>query len=168
MANDAHIALFNTFGKEDPHSVGLAKLLNELYPKFAKQLFHRNPFMERLVKSNFNPMEMLDYPICGKCETLAAPTDPIIKNGRVIQRCGCMAEGCGAITNSPVTLRTWMIDELKHKAPADIAEIAEIAVDYTALSMMRKAMGEYERVLGKTEEQRKAGLLKADGTPYRA
>ena len=166
MSNDAHRAMFNTFLQPDPHSMGLLKLLQELYPSFAKRIFQRNPFMQKVVMSNLNPMDIMEYPICGKCETLAAWSGVVEKNGKLYQKCTCFAEGCGHTTVNPITMRQWMMEELKHKAPPDIAEIAEIAVDVVSQKMMRMALHDYEKAVGKLkpEQHRKMGILMPDGS----
>ena len=166
MSNDAHRAMFNTFLKPDPHSMGLLKLLKEIYPAFAKQLFRNNKFMEKVVLSNLNPMDMMDYPICGRCETLAAWSGVAEKNGKYYQKCTCFADGCGHTTVNPITLRQWMTEELKHKAPPDVAEIADIAVDIVSQKMMQMAFRDYEKAVGRLKPQREKqmGILMPDGT----
>ena len=166
----AHDMMLQSFANPDPHSVGLYNLLKEIYPNFAKQLFHRNPFMQKVVLSGFNPMEMLEYPICGRCETLAAWDLPVVRNGKRIPACSCLAEGCGHKTLNPITLRAWMLEELKHKAPPDIADIAEVAVDLIAMKMSQMAMRDYQSaVLGiKAKQNDQSGIVGADGTALKS
>jgi len=144
---DAHIATYNSFLAPDPASFGVYKLFEQFYPAFAKRIFQYNPFMKKIVMSGFNPMFILNYPVCGRCETLAAWSDTIIVNEKKVKTCYCFADGCGSTTRNPVTLREWMIDELKHKAPPDIAEQAEFVVDDIAMSFMRIAKAQLENVL---------------------
>jgi hypothetical protein len=151
--SDAHIATYNNFLAPDPASFGVYKLMEQFYPAFAKRLFNNNPFMRKIVMSNLNPMFILEYPICGKCETLAAWSDTIVVNDRKIKTCYCFANGCGNTTRNPVTLREWMIDELKHKAPPDIAEQAYFVVDDIAMSFMRIAKTQLESVLKEHREK---------------
>lgn len=132
-------AMFNMFAQNDPHSFAVLKMLQDLYPAFGKKIFEGNPFMMKLVLSGMNPMDMLEYPVCGKCETLAAWTDSKRTKHGIVRYCGCMADKCGAITKNPITLKTWLKEELKKKAPPDIAEQAEIAVDRVAETMCRMA-----------------------------
>ena len=166
MSNDAHKAMFNTFLQPDPHSMGLLKLLKEIYPAFAKRIFQKNKFMEKIVLSNLNPMDIMEYPICGRCETLAAWSGVAERNGKYYQKCTCFADGCGHTTVNPITLRQWMMEELKHKAPPDIAEIAEIAVDIVSQKMMQMAFRDYEKAVGRLKPQREKqmGILMPDGT----
>lgn len=158
---EAHAAMYQSFANPDPHSMGLLKLLKEIYPQFAKRIFQNNKTMELLVMYGMNPMDMLDYPICGRCETLAAWAG-YTKSG--VHQCKCFADGCGATTNNPVTMREWMLDELRHKAPPDIAEIAEVAVDVTAMYMMKMALNEVAKASGKVPQEEKMGILMPDGT----
>ena len=145
--SDAHIAMYNSFLAPDPASFGVFKLMQELYPAFAEKLFYNNPFMQKIVMSSLNSMFIMEYPICGRCETVAAWDKTIIVNDKKIKTCYCFAEGCGSTTKNPVTLREWMVDELRHKAPRDIAEQAYFIVDDIAMSFMRIAKYQLELAL---------------------
>ena len=128
----ARQAIFNSFNLPDEHSFGVYKALQDLYPSFAKKIFNENPLMHKLVLSGYNPMDVLDYPICGKCETLAAPSGEVIRNGKRVQQCTCVNHKCGHTTTNPVTCRVWMQDELKRKAPEDFFDTIDFVVDAVA------------------------------------
>lgn len=147
IRTDAHNAMFQSFLNPDPNAFGVYKLLNDIYPAFAEKIFYRNKFMEKIVMSNLSPMHILEYPICGRCETLAAWDGYSRKDGRIVNACSCFADGCGHKTINPITFKTWLLDELKRKAPPDIAEIAEYAVDLVAASMLRSAMMNIDNTL---------------------
>jgi hypothetical protein len=137
-ANQAKLVMANANFLPDEHSHGVYKMLMDVYPAFAKKLFQNNYFMQKLVMSGMTPMQILDYPVCGKCETLALYNDYGFKDGRWVSQCTCVAKGCGQTTINPVTLRDWIKDELKHKAPPDFMEVIEYAIDAIASSMIRK------------------------------
>ena len=136
-------------------------MLMDVYPAFANKLFQNNVFMEKLVMSGMNPMAILDYPICGKCETLALFDGYGKKYGKYVERCTCVADGCGASTLSPVTLRDWIKDELKKKAPEEFMEALEYAVDIIASTMIEKYYTENAHILNahSKKAQQKIGVV---------
>jgi hypothetical protein len=159
--------LQKTFMNPDPASLGVYKALDEVYPAFAKKIFENNELMKRLVLSGTNPINILTYPVCGKCETLALPTTSIERGGKKIPRCGCVAKGCGHITVNPVTFRDWLRYELKRKMPESVIVGIETAVDNIAMSMLIKCAGEMRRLEGETNfyHQKAQGLIDAYGNP---
>ena len=134
---DANQAILQSFQARDSHSVGVMEILNELYPAFAKKIFEGNAILETLVMTGYNMMDILDYPICGKCESLALIDEPIIKEGRTIPRCTCVKPGCCVSTIRPVRFRDWIAYELKKKAPPAIMEVIDYAIDDVAEKMLR-------------------------------
>lgn len=164
----SHRAMFNSFLQPDPHSEGVYKFLMDLYPAFAKKVFEGGGFVAKLVRSGLNPIDIMDYHICGRCEALAPLSGFAKKNGRLVNKCTCMKEGCGATTIDPPTFRDWMKDELRHKAPPDIAEVADMAVDAIAMNMMKKAEQELARAMSMDNAKRneKTGILMPDGSMH--
>lgn len=160
--SDKHKAVFNTFRVLDPYSYGVFKMLDDIYPAFAKKIFDENNFMQRLVMSGLNPMYILDYPICGRCETLASMSGYKVKNGRMVDVCTC--HKCGASTTNPVLLREWMRDELKKKSPEKTIDMIDYAVDEVALIMMRKAVREMEELIS---GQKPDSLIDINGKPLK-
>ena len=151
----AHQALTSTFAMPDERSFGVFKMLNDVYPAFAKKILDGNVLMTSLVMSGYNPMDILDYPICGKCETLAPYNGYGIKDGKVVQRCTCVADKCGASTLNPVTLRQWIKYEMKKKVSEDFYEAIELAIDEIAYTMLMKQMMEvnhYMKLHNKKEQ----------------
>lgn len=152
----ARQAVFNSFALPDEKSFGVYKALNDVYPSFAEKLFENNDLMRKIVMSGYNPMDILDYPICGRCETLAAYNGYSVKNGKRYSKCTCMRQGCGHTTINPVTLRVWMKDELKKKVPPEYIDTIEYAVDGIAAKMiqmhmqyLRKLQEDYSNVVRK-------------------
>lgn len=158
---DANRAIMASFLNPDPRSVGVLNAINAFYPAFAQKIFQNNPLMKKIVMSGYNPMSILDYPICGRCETLAAWSDTILRNNRRVRTCGCLAEKCGQITINPVTFRVWMADELRHKVPNDFKEYIEYAVDAVAMQLMRRAYGEINLLQKKAapQQQEEMGVV---------
>lgn len=134
---DTNAAILQSFQARDSHSSGVMEILNEFYPAFAKKIFEGNHILETLVMSGYNMMDILDYPICGKCESLALIDEPIIKEGRTIPRCTCVKPGCCVSTIRPVRFREWIAYELKKKAPPAIMEVMDYAIDDVAERMLR-------------------------------
>lgn len=165
--NQARQSIYKTFASPDPASWGVYKMIDSVYPAFAKKLFHNNKFMEKIVMSGLNPRHILDYPICGRCETLAMPDKPIWKDGRWNSRCGCFADGCGAKTVNPITLRDWLAIELKKKAPPKLIDNIEYVVDRIAIAMLNRIQRESAGIRMKqdAENRRKMGLVDQYGNP---
>lgn len=134
----ARQSIFNQFAMPDEHSFGVFKMLADVYPAFSKKIFEGNELMQKLVVSGYNPMDIMDYPVCGKCETLAPYSGVVVKNGKRVQKCTCVKHGCAATTVNPVTFRNWIKDELKRKAPADFMDALDYAVDKVAKRMLDK------------------------------
>jgi len=145
-ADQYRAAMYRSLLNDDPRSRGVYNALMEVYPAFAKKIFQDNKLMEILVMRGGNPMLILNYPVCGKCETLALPHTPIKQNGKSIPRCGCVSDKCGAITKNPITFREWLVMELKNKVPKDSISVVMNSVDMIALSMMRKSALEMKRL----------------------
>jgi len=161
----ARQSIVNSFSNDNPESLGVYKALEDIYPAFSKKIFENNPFMQMIVMTNQSPMHILDYPICGKCETLAMWDYRGIKDGKSVKACGCFANGCGARTLDPITFRDWLKEELRHKAPPSIVENVEYAVDAVALSLMKKTMFQQKQMMQQEAEMRKykSGLVDANG-----
>lgn len=122
----------------DERSMGVYKMLMDVYPAFSKKLFERNELMNHLVMTGNNPMDILEYPICGSCETLALWNGVIKQGDRYYNKCTCIASGCGHTTIRPITLREWIHMELKKKAPKEFIEAIEFCVDGIASQMVQK------------------------------
>lgn len=169
----AHQMMSNMFSQPDPHNAGVYHKLMEIYPNFAKKVFDSSQFISKLVMIGYDSSDVLDFPICGKCESLAAPTDPrVIKDKvtgqlRSIPQCGCFK--CGTITQSPIKFRDWIKDEVRHKVDKDFLEqlddMLDVAVDLYARQMM--GMAERDLMQALKERNGKAGsILMQDGTEH--
>ena len=154
-------AILQSFSNGNPESIGVFKMIDDVYPAFAKKIFQNNDFMKQIVMSGYSPMHILDYPICGRCETFAALSGFAMKNGKHVSVCSCFAKGCGANTIDPITFRQWLIMELKRKAPPSFAENIEFAVDTAALAMVQKYIREARQQFSKEKigQPQGSGLL---------
>lgn len=163
--NIAHQAMFNSFKNKDPHTEGVYQMLDQMYPAFRKKVFEGSGFIGWLVRSGYDATDVLEYPICGRCESLAALDGYALKDGRYVNRCSCMK--CGHTTINPVSFREWIADELRHKAPQKFLEqlddALDFAVDITAQQMMAKAEHELKQMMG-MESAKNKGLIMPDGT----
>ena len=166
----AYEAMRKVFENPDPRSYGVYRMIQEIYPALAKKMFENSELMRKLVMTQYNPMDILDYPVCGKCESIAAWNGLARKNGKLVRKCTCVADGCHASTADPPTFRTWLVYEMKKKAPADFAEVAEYIVDGMALRLVKKAKDDYVELLKDIREPRNQamGLVNANGKPIRS
>ncbi len=57
-----------TLGKIKTESIESMKFLKNVDPKFAEHMFHQNRIVEAFAMSEFGGIDMLDQPVCGKCE----------------------------------------------------------------------------------------------------
>lgn len=123
----------------DPRTIAVLKALDEVYPAFAKKLLQGNDLMRILVGCTINPMDILDYPVCGRCETLAVhDVSKQSANGSLIEVCRCVKDGCGATTTNPVTVREWLQYELKKRVDKSFFDVVEYMTDAVAMTMMHK------------------------------
>jgi hypothetical protein len=158
-------AMMKSFEMPDERSFAVMKMLNDVYPAFASKLFQGNELMQKLVMSGYNCMDILDYPICGKCETLAAYDGYGLKDGKHVLRCTCMDEKCGHSTLNPPTLRQWVKWELKKKVDDEWFEALDYAVDAIAMSMVNKHKNEMAQATSVFNgERREKCIIMPDGT----
>jgi len=150
----------------DERSVGVLKILRDIYPAFEKKIFESNKIMERLIMSGFNSMDILQYPICGKCETLAPYSLSVIKNGKRVQTCTCMR--CRQTTVNPVTFRDWIKDEIRHKATPEILSILEYAVDRMAERMVQRYTQKANSIVEtqNMQNRHRMGIVMPDGSTH--
>ena len=151
-------ALNKVLTMPNSHAMGVMKLLKEYYPSFAKKVFEGNPLMEKIVMANFGSMDILNHPICNRCEALSAyfryaknPDGTFIfkEDGRKVGVCRCLK--CGSETVNPLTFYDWCLLELKRKAPAHIDTDLIFAVDVVAERLLEDA----KRVYINTREREK-------------
>jgi hypothetical protein len=142
----AHSAMADLFTQKDPHSMGVYKALMDVYPALAKKLFHNNKMMQDLVTSNMNPINILSYPVCGRCETLALWDGRTTKDGKRVRKCTCTAIGCGATTVNPVTFKEWIQYELMKRVPKEFIDALPFMIDDIALAYLSKATREYQEI----------------------
>lgn len=146
-------AMQNMLAQPNSHAFGVMNVLKDYYPAFAKKVFQGNPLMEKMAMANFSSMDILMYPVCGRCEALAAycryaqdENGVTIRDedGRGIGICRCLK--CGAETYNPVTFYNWCLMELKKRAPENIGEELLFAVDVVAERLMQDAKRLYAKV----------------------
>ena len=168
----AHQQMVNMFSNPDPHNQGIYNMLMKLYPAFAKKVFEGSGFIGKLVRMGYDSSDVLDFPICGRCESLAA-LDGYHWNGKqYVNKCTCMKEGCGHTTVNPITFREWIRDEIRHTAPKEVIEqlddLLDMAVDLYAKQMMAKAERDLTEALAlKNGAIRQAGsIIMPDGETH--
>lgn len=157
---DKYDALFNKLLKPNSHSVGVMNLVNKYYPAFARKVLENNPVMRMMAMYGLCSMDILIYPICGHCETLAAYSSYARKeNGQVIMKPNgkpmgiCTCWKCGRDTANPITFKEWCLMELKKKAPESIGEELDIAVDTFAEKIQMDAERMYNIAKAKDKEK---------------
>ena len=153
MDSNVYNALAKTFSSPDPHSFGVFKMLGDIAPFIEEKLFHNNMLMQRLVMTNYNSMDIMDYPVCNRCEAIAAWSAPAKTKQGYVRACTCRA--CGTVSKNPVTLRGWLVDEIKHKAPPEKADELAMAVDRIAEHMLMIATRNYKKLLIPTVDDRR-------------
>jgi len=153
-----YIAQQNVLLQKNPKTMGVMKLLKYYYPALAKKVMEGNPLILKMAENNMVSMDILNYPICGKCEALAAFCDyardnrqrPIVKpDGMPMGVCRCLK--CSAVTVDPITFLDWCVMELRKKAPDTIAEDLLGASDAVAEKMLQDAT----RFLKKTIKEKR-------------
>lgn len=150
---DKFDAMGNILMQPSSRAMGVMKLLNKHYPAFARKVFYRNPLIEKMAMSSFCSMDILMYPICGHCETLAAYCRyaqnaqglPLRnEDGKPIGVCRCLK--CGRETVNPITFYEWCMLELKKRAPDTIGMDLATVVDIIAERGLESARKAYRKV----------------------
>lgn len=105
-------------GKKKIESVKSMDFLKGVNPEYAEHMFHRNRIVEAFAMSVYGGVDVLDSPVCGKCEKPGWNTvNPnFISTGdedkdREIRNCYC--EACGTTTYNTLTVKQYLIEELK-------------------------------------------------------
>lgn len=163
----ARQSIIKSFSDPNPDSLGVFKTLEDIYPSFSAKIFQGNAFMQMIVMSNYSPMHILDYPICGRCETLAMWNNRGLKDGKIVKKCSCFADGCGSTTFDPPTFRDWLKEEMRKKATPQMLENLEFVVDVTAMAMMKRSVSEQKQMMDQEASSRmqKLGIVNAFGEP---
>ena len=159
MAEDitANFRKFDALGdvlmRPNSHAAGVMKLLEKHYPAFARKVFYKNPLIEKMAMANFCSMDILLYPICGHCESLAAysgyaqkPDGTPLRNqdGKAVGVCRCLK--CGRETVAPITFYEYCLIELKKRAPESIGMDLVTVVDIIAERGLQAAKNYYRKV----------------------
>lgn len=104
--------------KQKIESVKSMEFLKGVNPAFAEHMYHRNRIVEAFALSEYGGVDILESPVCGKCEKPGWNTiNPnFVSTGdadkdREIRNCYCHA--CGSTTYNTLTLKQYLIDELK-------------------------------------------------------
>jgi hypothetical protein len=146
MSNTRYDAMNNVLLQPNAHSMGVMNLLKQYHPSFAKKVFEGNPLVAQLAMTGLITYDILKYPICGRCETLAAFTGTarredgsfmLKSDGSKIGICRCLK--CGCNTFDPITFEDWCLMELKKKAPNVNESDLRLAVDLIAEKCMTQA-----------------------------
>jgi hypothetical protein len=101
--------------------------IKRVHPKYAEHMYTQNRIVEAFAMSNLGGTEILDQPICGKCEKPGMNTiNPnFVSSGDIekdVEVRNCYCESCGSTTYNTLTLRNYMLNELNVK----ISEIQNI------------------------------------------
>jgi len=104
-------------GKIRIESAEAMRFLKNVNPKYAEHMYHQNRIVEAFAMSVFGGVDVLDHPVCGKCEKPGWNTfNPNFKStgdadkDREIRNCYC--EACGTTTYNTLTLRAYLVQEL--------------------------------------------------------
>ena len=154
---------------KDPRSMGIKKLIDDVYPSLSKKLFSNKSLLARVVMEGSNPMDLLDYFVCRSCEGLCLGKDGVFLSDGWHPQCKCENPGCGATTTDPVTMREWLTEEFKAKKLHHLVPQLDVVVHYTAARMMDMAMAKLQMAIEKRYQQEghrigaPTGLLDANG-----
>ena len=114
MGNKRYILGDNKIKIETVKSIDFLK---DVKPKYANHMFDNNRIVEEFAKSIYGGVDLLDHPICKKCQKPGWNTvNPnFVSTGdedadREIRNCYC--ESCGTTSYNTYTLRYYMIQEL--------------------------------------------------------
>ena len=160
----AHQAVFNSFSQVDERSKGVVDMIKDVYPAFAKKIFEGNRLMQAIVMSGYNMMDILDYPICGSCESIALFNEYGTKDGRQVDRCTCVK--CGQSTLEPISFRQFIVMEMKKKVKPEFMNELDLIVDRLAQDMMLATIAKLRNEFMKHNAvgNKKMGIVMSDGS----
>jgi hypothetical protein len=98
-------------------SVEAMKAIQTVEPKFANHMYHQNRIVEAFAMSVYGNIDVLEQPMCGKCEkpgwntidTSFVSTGDADKD-REIKNCFCPE--CGSTTKNTLSVRQYLMQEL--------------------------------------------------------
>ncbi len=98
-------------------SVKSMDFLKGVQPKYAEHMFHFNRIVEAFAMSQYGGVDVLEQPICKKCEKPGMNTinPTFVSTGdedrdRDIRNCYC--EACGTTSYNTITLKDYLVQEL--------------------------------------------------------
>lgn len=139
------------FGQVNLQTNASLNFLGNVHPKFAKHLFLRNSLVEMYAKERFGGVELLDLPMCERCEKPGAWHDN--------DTCNCFA--CGHVTPAKNTkpLRQWLAQDIKEHGFSE--EEMELLERVTADAVRNP---EIERMIEAVENMQPEDVLTPDQT----
>lgn len=154
-------AMFEMYQSPNPESVGVAHMIETIYPALARKIFASgDKLVKHFAMTKYNPLKLMNMPLCGKCEALAYRDEDVLKDGVKVETCRCMQ--CGTLTLRPVKFRDWLKDELRGKMPkGSEKQLDGNFVDAQAMVQVSRAMREYMRLnaLVSPEKNERMGLV---------
>jgi len=98
-------------------SVNSMKFLKNIHPKYAEHMYHFNRIVEAFAMSEYGGVDILEQPICKKCEKPGMNTinTNYVSTGdedkdREVRNCFC--ESCGTTSYNTLTLKDYLVKEL--------------------------------------------------------
>lgn len=88
----------------DPNNHRIMTQIKGVSPKYAEHMMRRNGIIEMFAKYKYGSIDILDLPVCGKCEKPGAWHD------KPPHSCYCFP--CGHVTAKTMPLRDYMAQEL--------------------------------------------------------
>lgn len=81
--------------------------LKDINPKYAEHMYYKNRIVEAFARSYFGGMDILEQPICNKCEK------PGFWHGDKHISNACYCPACGTVTPNATEMRDYLIEQLK-------------------------------------------------------
>lgn len=132
-----HLEISQNAMAPDKRNVKILGAISEAYKALEQKMFEHNPVMRALIQSQIDVTSVFEFPVCGKCETVALWNDSKFNKEtfQIDRTCGCMR--CGTITTRPATVRQWLADELRRRVDPEFLDMIDIGLNRIALSMMK-------------------------------
>lgn len=98
-------------------SVQKMDFVKGVHPAFAEHMYHQNRIVEAFAMSVYGGVDVLDQPVCKKCEKPGWNIDNknFVSTGnedKDIEIRNCYCYSCGATTYNTITVRQYLLDEL--------------------------------------------------------
>lgn len=117
------IILDKELKKPDTNNLKLLKMIQGVNPKYAKHMYQSNELLLQFAKHMGGGIELLEQPVCRRCESPASWDLPDSKGN---DRAYCF--GCHVHTVNPITVQEYLMREVMKMPEEKIKALLDMAI----------------------------------------